>query len=223
MLLSAGLPSSLVGRPCDHGDNPFKGRQYSGEVILQAVRCGSPKLDSGTIYLASSLIQPMYASYAETFYRLVACSLCSLRKLLLEIMALRQQLNVFKGRPLPVKAHCSGQTLWVVLRRFWPGWKNALVIVHPETVVAWHRAGFKLYWTWCSRHKARAGRKCVSKEMRELIFRMVAENPSWGAPRIHGELQMLGFDLSKRTVSRWMRKAPRNPEPNSVFWCSAKK
>jgi hypothetical protein len=139
MLLSAGLPSSLVGRPCDHGDNPFKGRQYSGEVILQAVRCGSPKLDSGTIYLASSLIQPMYASYAETFYRLVACSLCSLRKLLLEIMALRQQLNVFKGRPLPVKAHCSGQTLWVVLRRFWPGWKNALVIVHPETVVAWHR------------------------------------------------------------------------------------
>ena len=57
------------------------------------------------------------------------------------------------------------------------------------------------------------GRKCVSSELRELIFRMVAENPTWGAPRIHGELKMLGFDISERTVLRWMRKAPRSPEP----------
>ena len=57
------------------------------------------------------------------------------------------------------------------------------------------------------------GRKCVSKQLRELIFRMVAENPIWGAPRIHGELKMLGFDISERTVLRWMRKAPKNPEP----------
>jgi hypothetical protein len=77
----------------------------------------------------------------------------------------------------------------------------------------WHRAGFKLYWTWRSRHKARAGRKPVSRELRELIFRMVAENRTWGAPRIHGELKMLGVDISERTVLRWMRKAPRNPEP----------
>jgi transposase InsO family protein len=100
-----------------------------------------------------------------------------------------------------------------MLRRFWSGWKRTLVIVQPETVVRWHRAGFKLYWTWCSRHKARAGRKCVSQELRELIFRMGAENPTWGAPRLHGELEMLGFDISERTVLRWMRKAPRNPEP----------
>ena len=65
-----------------------------------------------------------------------------------------------------------------------------LVIVQPDTVVRWHRAGFKLYWTWRSQHKARAGRKCVSRELRELIFRMVAENPTWGEPRIHGELKM---------------------------------
>ena len=58
-----------------------------------------------------------------------------------------------------------------------------------------------------------SGRKCVSRELRELIFRMVADNPTWGAPRIHGELKMLGFDISERTVLRWMRKAPRNPEP----------
>jgi len=74
-------------------------------------------------------------------------------------------------------------------------------------------AGFKLYWKWLSRHRTPVGRKCVSRELRELIFRMVVENPTWGAPRIHGELKMLGFDDSERTVLRWMRKAPRNPEP----------
>jgi transposase InsO family protein len=57
------------------------------------------------------------------------------------------------------------------------------------------------------------GRKRISKEVRDLIFRMVAENPTWGAPRIHGELLMLGFDVSERTISRWMRRAPRDPEP----------
>jgi putative transposase len=88
-----------------------------------------------------------------------------------------------------------------------------LILVQPETVVHRHRAGFKLYWTWLSRHRTREGRKCVSRELRELIFRMVAENRTWGAPRIHGELKMLGFDTSERTVLRWMRKAPGNPEP----------
>jgi putative transposase len=102
---------------------------------------------------------------------------------------------------------------WVILRQLWPGWKQALILVQPETVVRWHRAGFKLYWTWLSRHRKRAGRKYVSSELRELIFQMVTENPTWGAPRIHGELKMLGFDISERTVLRWMRKAPRNPEP----------
>src|ERR1019366_49596 len=75
------------------------------------------------------------------------------------------------------------------------------------------QAGFKKYWTWISRHRSRPGRKRIGRELRELIFRMVAENPTWGAPRIHGELKMLGFDLSERTVLRRMRKAPRSPEP----------
>ncbi len=100
-----------------------------------------------------------------------------------------------------------------MLRRLWCGWKRALILVQPETVVRWHRAGFKVYWTWLSRHRTGAGRKCVSRELRELILRMVAENPTWGAPRIHGELKMLGLEISERTVLRWMRKAPRNPEP----------
>jgi hypothetical protein len=99
-----------------------------------------------------------------------------------------------------------------LLRRFRPECKQALIFVQPETVVRWHRAGFKLFWEWLSRHRTQAGRKCVSIELRELIFRMVAENPTWGAPRIHGELRMLSFDISERTVLRWMRKALRRPE-----------
>jgi putative transposase len=87
-----------------------------------------------------------------------------------------------------------------MLRQFWSGRKRTLVIVQPETVIRWHRAGFKLYWTSRSRHKIRVGRKCVSRELRDLIFLMVGENSRWGAPRIHGELKMLGFNILERTV-----------------------
>jgi hypothetical protein len=137
----------------------------------------------------------------------------SRRDLLLENLALRQQLAVLKKRHPQPRFMASDKLFWVTLRRLWPGWKQSLILFQPETVVRWHRAGFKWYWSWLSRHRTRAGRRCVSKQLHELIFRMVAENPTWGAPRIHGELKMLGFDISERTVLRWMRKAPRNPEP----------
>jgi putative transposase len=137
----------------------------------------------------------------------------SRRSLFLENLALRQQLGVFKRKLPQPRFSASDKLFWVILRRCWPGWKKTLILVQPETVVRWHRAGFKLYWTWLSRHRIRVGRKCVSTQLRDLIFRMVGENPTWGAPRIHGELKMLGFDVSERTVLRWMRKAPRNPEP----------
>jgi putative transposase len=139
-------------------------------------------------------------------------SYCSRRDLLLENLALRQQLAVLKQRHPQPRFATPDKLFWVILQRLWPGWKQALILVQPETVVRWHRAGFKLYWTWLSRHRNRVGRKCVRRELRELIFRMVAENPTWGAPRIHGELKMLGFDISERTVLRWMRKAPRGLE-----------
>ena len=100
-----------------------------------------------------------------------------------------------------------------MLRQLWVGWERALILIQPETVVRWHRKGFGLYWTWISRQRTQAGRTCVSRELREIIFRMGSENKTWGAPRIHGELKMLGFDISERTVLRWMRKARRSPEP----------
>lgn len=137
----------------------------------------------------------------------------SRRNLLFENMALRQQIAALKARHPKPQLAAADKLFWTMLRKLWPDWKRALVLVQPETVVRWHRSGFKLYWKWLSRHRTGAGRRCVNKELRELIFRMVAENPTWGAPRIHGELKMLGFDISERTVLRWMQKAPRSPEP----------
>ena len=136
----------------------------------------------------------------------------SRRDLLFENLVLRQQLTVLKRRRRPT-LRASDKLFWLLVRRVWKGWQQSLAIVTPATVVRWHRAGFRLYWVWLSQHRVRAGRKPTNRELRELIFRMVAENPTWGAPRIHGELQMLGFEVSERTVSRWMRRAPRNPEP----------
>src|ERR1700675_689330 len=137
----------------------------------------------------------------------------SRRNLLLENLVLRQQLAVLKRkRPRP-RIAALDKVFWVFARRFWPGWKQALIVVTPDTVVRWHRAGFALYWRAISRTRLVFGRKQISKEVRELIFRMVHENLTWGALRIHGELLMLGFDLSERTISRWMKRAPRDPEP----------
>jgi len=87
------------------------------------------------------------------------------------------------------------------------------MLVQPETVLRWHRAGFRLYWSFLSKARKQVGRKRLSKEVRGLIFRMMAENATWGAPRIHGELLMLGFEVSERGVSRWMKRAPRDPQP----------
>src|SRR5579864_3480888 len=150
--------------------------------------------------------------FFRLWFGLLACCFRSHRTLLLENLALRQQLAILKRRHLRARLHPMDKLFWVLARRFWADWKKSLLVVTPETVVLWHRAGFRLYWSWISRVKKQVGRKRMSKEIRNLTFRMVAENPTWGAPRIHGELLMLGFDVSERTISRWMRKAPRDPE-----------
>ncbi len=105
----------------------------------------------------------------------------SRRDLLLEDFALRQQLAVLKRRDPRPRLAVSDRLFWVIVRRFWFHWKQALIVVQPETVVRLHRAGFRPYWTWLSRHRIRSGRKCVRVKLRELIFRMVAENPTWGS------------------------------------------
>jgi hypothetical protein len=137
----------------------------------------------------------------------------SRRDLLLENLALRQQLSVMVRKQPRRWLTLPDKIFWTTLSRFWSGWKRAILIVQNESVVRWHRAGFKLYWTWISLRRMSVRRRPTSKQLRELIFRMVAENSTWGAPRIHGELKILGFQISERTVLNWMRKAPQNPEP----------
>jgi putative transposase len=132
--------------------------------------------------------------------------------LLIENLALRQQLAVFKRRHSRPRLAVADKLFWVLLRRFWSSWKSSLIVVSPDTVVRWHRAGFQLYWRFISKVRKRPGRRPVTKEIRELIFKMMAENPTWHAPRIHGELAMLGFEVSERSVSRWMRRTPRTPD-----------
>jgi hypothetical protein len=93
----------------------------------------------------------------------------------------------------------------------WSRWTDVLVIVKPETVIGWHRAGFRLYWRWRSR--TGGGRPKISDELRVLIRRLAEENPDWGAPRIHGELVKLGFAVSERTVARYLRTIRRRRDP----------
>src|SRR5215469_284204 len=133
--------------------------------------------------------------------------------LLLENLALRQQPVVLKRRHPRPKLDLFDKLFWLLVRRCWSSWKQALLVVTPETVVRWHRAGFRWYWRVISKVRKPVGRKPTSKEARDLIFQMMSENPGWGAPRIHGELLMLGFDVSERTISRWMKRVSTNPDP----------
>ncbi len=104
----------------------------------------------------------------------------------------------------------------MLLRRFWTDWAKVLVIVKPDTVVRWHRAGFRGYWTWRSR-RLRPGRPCVAPEIRELTRDMCRANPLWGAPRVHGELAKLGISISQAAVSKYMI---RRRKPPSQTWRS---
>ena len=130
----------------------------------------------------------------------------------LEVLALRQQLGVLKRkRPRPVLNRLD-RLFWTTLRTLWSRWDEVLVIVKPETVIGWHRAGFRLYWRWRSR--PRSGRPKISEEIRVLIRRMAEENSDWGAPKIHGEMLKLGLVVSERTVARYLRRIRRRADPS---------
>jgi transposase InsO family protein len=121
----------------------------------------------------------------------------------LEILALRQQVAVLKRKHRRPSLNRLDRFFWTTLRSLWPGWSDVLIIVKPDTVIRWHRAGFRLYWRWRSR--SCGGRPNVSEEIRTLIRTMATENSHWGAPKIHGELRKLGFEVSERTVARYLR------------------
>src|SRR5256886_6936974 len=132
------------------------------------------------------------------------------RQLALENLALRQQLAAYK-RTVPRPKLCTtDRLLWVGLARVWTGWRRALVIVSPDTVLRWQRRRFREYWTQLS-GRPTGGRPPVNAEITALVREMAAANPRWGAPRIHGELLKLGIDVAERTVSRLMLKRRTPP------------
>ena len=131
-------------------------------------------------------------------YALLATASSSLkprRELALENLALRQQLALLQRKSKRAKLTKADRAFWVALCRLWPDWQNALILVKPETVIGWHRKGFKLYWTWKSRN--RGGRPPIDAEIRTLIRRM------------------LGFDVGQATGSRYM---PLRRKPPSQTW-----
>jgi hypothetical protein len=129
----------------------------------------------------------------------------------LENLALRHQVGVLQrsARKRP-RLTPADRLLWVGLSRLWRDWRSALAIVKPETVGAWHRAGFRRFWTWKVR-RGHPGRPVISREVRDLIRRMCRENPRWGAPRVHGELLKLGIDIGETSVSKYMVRCRKPP------------
>ena len=135
-------------------------------------------------------------------------------RLALENLSLRQQLARYKQQHQRPKLLPWDRIFWVWLSRLWSDWRSALVIVKPETVIRWHRQGFKLYWRWKSRSR-RPGRPRIDRGIRQLIRCMSRENPTWGAPRIQSELALLGHKLCEATVAKYM---VRHRKPPSQTW-----
>jgi len=131
----------------------------------------------------------------------------------LENLALRHQLSVLRRSVKRPKLTSADRLLWTWLCEVWSDWRSALVIVKPETVIGWHRKGFRLFWTWKVR-SGQLGRPPVSKQIRQLIRKLSRENPLWGAPRIHGELLKLGIDIGETSVGKYIVRRRNPPSQN---------
>jgi hypothetical protein len=136
---------------------------------------------------------------------------------------LRHQLSIALRRAPPrLRLRGGDRALLVWMTRLWPGLLGVAQVVQPETILRWHRAGFKAFWRWKSRK--RAGRPKIDRGLRDLIQRMSKENQQWGASRIHGELLMLGFEIAQSTVSKYIVRGfartdaclTANPRPISL-------
>ena len=146
--------------------------------------------------------------------RLIWCAVVGLFRsraaLQAEILVLRHQLNVLRRRsPKRVAFGNLDRLVFTGLYRLAPAVLDALKILKPETLIRWHRAGFRAYWRWKSR--PRGGRPATAAEICQLIREMSMANPLWGAPRIHGELLKLGIDVGQTTVAKYMAKRRRPP------------
>jgi hypothetical protein len=142
----------------------------------------------------------------------IACVVRSRWALQLEVLALRHQLAVYQRAERRPHLRPADRVLWAWLSRAWAGWRDALVFVQPRTVIAWQQKRFRDHWTRLSR-RGRIGRPPVAKAIRGLIRTMSAANPTWGSPRIVGELRKLGIDVAKSTVETYRVRRYKPPSP----------
>ena len=126
-----------------------------------------------------------------------------------ENLALRQQLAALQRSVKRPRLHRRDRIFWVWLSRLWRGWRSSMIVVQPETVLRWHREGFRLYWRWKSR--SRCGRPKLGAEIRAVIRRMSRDNPTWGRRRIRSELHLLGYEVAELTVAQYMVRGRRPP------------
>src|SRR2546427_6652197 len=144
--------------------------------------------------------------------RAVTLALRGHRELVLENLALRQQLAAFH-RTTRCRLRARDRLSWIVLARRWRNWRTSLIVVQPDTVIRWHRDWLRRRWTRRSQQR-RDGRPPIDQQIRALVREMATANPLWGAPRIHGELRTLGVQVSERTVSRLLEPHTR-PSPQT--------
>jgi putative transposase len=134
--------------------------------------------------------------------------------LIAENLCLRQQLLVLQRRHPQPRLRNADRRFWIIASRWFGGWHGSLLIVKPETVLRWHRRGWRAYWSWRSRRqRGSGGRRPISPELQALIRRMTTENRLWGQKRIQAELSRLGFTVSARTVAKYMNRRSRGPSP----------
>ena len=145
----------------------------------------------------------------SAFFLFFRCLFVSRLSLATEILVLRQQLLVLNRTVKRPKLRQRDRLFWVCLSRLWKDWRDALIIIKPDTVIKWHREGFRLYWRWKS--KTPIGRPPIDKEIRELIRRISRENPLWGVPRIQSELRLLGLNVTEKTVAKYRVKRAKPP------------
>ena len=167
-------------------------------------------MSSSFPYLQLPLVYHILCSMILLLLRTLISALRSHRALALENLALRHQLEVLKRNTKKPHIKNRDRFLWTILANIWSEWRKPLLFVRPETVIRWHKEGFRLYWRWKSRQRWPGG-KTIPPDIRDLIRTMSHDNPLWGAPRIHGELLKLGITVSQGTVSKYMvchRKPP---------------
>jgi hypothetical protein len=193
--------AALLGRRL--GNGTCRPRLWFSEIRISLIQW---VLSTSRQFGPTAVLTALLASALSVFRTRAA--------LQLEILALRHQLGVLQRSVKKPKLTGFDRMLWAWFCGTWAEWRSALCIVKPETVITWHRKGFRLFWSWKVR-RGQPGRPPVSKEIRKLIRKMSRENPLWGAPRIHGELLKLGIDVGETSVSKYM---VRRRNPPSQTW-----